>query len=202
MDSILTNVADYYSQKVKDHGATPSGVDWNSSESQENRFTQLLNVCNKQHFSVFDYGCGYGALLSFLRKNKISSEYFGFDVSKEMIATAQVKFESDKNCFSTIPPTKIFNYTVASGIFNVRLNTSDAEWLDYILKTIEEMDRTCDLGFSFNALTKYSDKEFMKDYLYYADPLFLFDHCKKNFSKNVALLHDYNLYEFTILIRK
>jgi hypothetical protein len=57
-------------------------------------------------------------------------------------------------------------------------------------------------GFAFNALTKYSDAEFMRPDLYYADPLFLFDHCKCRYSKFVALLHDYPLYEFTILVRK
>ncbi|MBM3138043.1 MAG: class I SAM-dependent methyltransferase, partial [Chloroflexi bacterium] len=30
----------------------------------------------------------------------------------------------------------------------------------------------------------------------------LFDYCKVNFSKNVALLHDYKLYDFTIIVRK
>ena len=39
----------------------------------------------------------------------------------------------------------------------------------------------------------------MKDYLFYADPCQLFDYCKQNFSKQVALLHDYRLYEFTII---
>ena len=38
--------------------------------------------------------------------------------------------------------------------------------------------------------------------LYYADPLDLFDYCKRNFSKNVALLHDYRLYDFTLIVRK
>jgi len=57
-------------------------------------------------------------------------------------------------------------------------------------------------GFAFNMLTKYSDREYMKEYLYYADPLFIFDYCKRNFSKKVALIHDYELYEFTILVRK
>lgn len=42
----------------------------------------------------------------------------------------------------------------------------------------------------------------MKDYLYYADPCFLFDHCKRNYSDRVALLHDYGLYEFTMLVTK
>ena len=64
------------------------------------------------------------------------------------------------------------------------------------------MDRASQKGFAFNMLTIYSDKEYMKDNLYYSDPLFFFDFCKRNFSKNVALLHDYYEYDFTILVRK
>ena len=57
-------------------------------------------------------------------------------------------------------------------------------------------------GFSFNCLAIYSDENYKKNYLYYADPCFLFDYCKRNFSKNIALLYDYFLYEFTTLVRK
>ncbi|MNE88029.1 hypothetical protein D3C80_1852890 [compost metagenome] len=57
-------------------------------------------------------------------------------------------------------------------------------------------------GFSFNCLTSYSDLEYMRDYLYYGDPCFYFDYCKRAFSGQVALLHDYGLYEFTLLVRK
>ena len=42
----------------------------------------------------------------------------------------------------------------------------------------------------------------MRPDLYYADPCELFDRCKRRYSRNVALLHDYDLYEFTILVRK
>ena len=94
------------------------------------------------------------------------------------------------------------DYLIASGIFNVKNEVSESEWLYYILNTIEMMNKKSKKGFAFNVLTKYSDKEYMRDYLYYADPLFLFDYCKRNFSKNVALLHDYGLYEFSILVRK
>jgi hypothetical protein len=53
-------------------------------------------------------------------------------------------------------------------------------------------------------LTKYSDAERMagRPDLFYGDPLFFFDFCKRNFSRNVALLHDYGLYDFTIIVRK
>ena len=53
-------------------------------------------------------------------------------------------------------------------------------------------------------LTKYSDADRMTECpdLFYGDPLLFFDFCKRNFSRNVALLHDYGLYDFTILVRK
>ena len=94
------------------------------------------------------------------------------------------------------------NYSIASGIFNVKLDISENEWENYIFETLEKINKVSNNGFSFNMLSNYSDKEFMKDYLYYADPLKIFDYCKKRFSKNVALLHDYNLYEFSIIVRK
>ena len=94
------------------------------------------------------------------------------------------------------------DYSVASGIFSVKMEHNESEWLSYILATLEQMNEKSIRGFSFNMLTKYSDKEYMKDNLYYADPLFIFDYCKRNFSKQVALLHDYGLYEFTILVKK
>lgn len=53
-------------------------------------------------------------------------------------------------------------------------------------------------------LTKYSDEERMAERpdLFYGDPLFYFDYCKRNQSRDVALLHEHGLYDFTILIRK
>ncbi len=41
----------------------------------------------------------------------------------------------------------------------------------------------------------------MRTDLYYGDPIFFFEHCRTTFGRHVALLHDYPLYEFTILVR-
>ena len=56
-------------------------------------------------------------------------------------------------------------------------------------------------GFAFNMLTSYSDADRMRSDLHYGDPAAYFDLCKRRFSRNVALLHDYELYEFTIVVR-
>jgi hypothetical protein len=91
---------------------------------------------------------------------------------------------------------------VSSGIFNFRGEQSFEDWTDYVIGVLHEFNQLSRLGFASNFLTKYSDADKMRSDLYYADPLFLFDYCKHNFSKNVALLHDYRLYDFTLIIRK
>jgi hypothetical protein len=121
-----------------------------------------------------------------------------------MVDAARESHRKDPNCsfLVTATPPRISDYSVASGIFNVRLGRSDAEWRDYLEATLDTLDRSSLKGFSFNCLTSYSDAEKMKDYLYYAEPGALFDFCKRRYSRHVALLHDYGLYEFTILVRK
>ena len=90
-------------------------------------------------------------------------------------------------------------YCVASGIFNVRLDHSDRNWSDYLYHMLEVMNKFTKTGFAFNCLSNYSDENKRRNDLFYADPCELFDHCKNSYSQNVTLLHDYGLYEFTIL---
>lgn len=202
---LLTGVADYYSSKLVEHGETPRGVDWNGEESQLLRFDQLGKIITtSEPFSVNDLGCGYGAFYDFLSRNFDAFSYAGFDVSEVMIKAARQRYQSkcETRFILSNEPDQVADYGIASGIFNVRLGHSDEAWRSYVETTLEALDRTSRLGFAFNCLTSYSDADKMCDYLYYADPCMLFDLCKQRFSRHIALLHDYGLYEFTILVRK
>jgi hypothetical protein len=130
--------------------------------------------------------------------------YFGYDISEKMIAAAQEMHRSLPNCAFTTQENElpVADYIVESGIFNKKFAAGDAEWRDYILQTLVKMNDLCSRGMAFNLLTKYSDPDRMRPDLFYADPCFFFDFCKTHFSRNVALLHDYELYDFTILVRK
>lgn len=202
---ILDSVNQYYTSRILEHGPTGRGVDWNGEESQVLRFAQIAKVLPALRFSVLDYGCGYGAFLNYLKVGGYDEFfYYGFDISDEMIAQAQ-NLQKSSGAFSfgtEIKGNTDYDFVVASGLFNVRLDKPDDVWLQYILETLDRFDELAAKGFSFNILTSYSDKDKQRDHLYYADPLFFFDHCKKKFSRNVALLHDYDLYEFTIIVRK
>lgn len=200
---IITEVEKYYSDKIIKHGPSAKGVDWNSEQTQNLRFQQLLKVIYTRNIKVLDYGCGYGALLRFMQNTYSELNYTGFDISSEMLKAAQELFPSSTNVnWVNRLSTPLYDYSIASGIFNVKMELNKLAWEKYIKETLEDMNRISTKGFSFNMLTKYSDEPFMKDYLYYADPCVYFDFCKRNFSKNVALLHDYELFEYTIIVKK
>jgi SAM-dependent methyltransferase len=202
--NILENVREYYTAKILEHGTTAQGVDWKSADSQILRFQQLLKLIHTSPCSINDYGCGYGALIDTLDAEGYQFTYSGLDLSDAMIARAR-ELHGEKNycSFTTnVQELPIADYTIASGIFNVKQGTTDGEWQSYVLDTITQMNAKSSKGFAFNVLTGYSDVEKRRADLYYADPLFYFDFCKRSFSKYVAVLHDYPLYEFTLLVRK
>jgi len=202
---LLTEVAEYYTTKLAEHGQSPRGVDWNSKEGQTLRFEQLCKIIDtSDHFSINDLGAGYGALYDFLANKYERFFYSGVDVSESMIRAAEQRYQDKSKARFVLSgePDQIADYGVASGIFNVRLGRSDDEWRSYLEATLDILDRTSRFGFAFNCLTSYSDSDKMRDYLYYADSCVLFNLCKLRYSRNVALLHDYGLYEFTILVRK
>ncbi len=195
----------YYQKRLQEHGATAEGVGWNGAVAQEVRFAQLCRVIQHDSFSVNDLGCGTGDLAGYLRTRYQQARYLGLDVMPAMIDAAKTRFNDRQTRFRLIKAYDALpeaDYTLASGIFNLKFDKSTAQWKQYILRTLQRMNRASQFGFAFNALTKYSDKPKMKRELYYADPLWLFDFCKLHFSRNVALLHDYDLFGFTILVKK
>jgi len=201
---VLESVEQFFSRKVRELGPTPEGVDYNSTEAQEIRFAQFMRLFDRtKKLSINDYGCGYGALAHFMVRHGYAFKYYGFDISKDMISYAKglAPKGADWSFFSDESRLVPADYTVACGIFNLKFDADVNAWESYILDTIEIISKISKLGFGFNMLTKYSDRDRMRPDLYYGDPLFFFDHCYKKFPRNVALLHDYGLYDFTILVR-
>jgi SAM-dependent methyltransferase len=201
----LQPVRTYFEERIQAHGASPRGADWNSATAQETRFDQLLGVVKQPGpFSLLDYGSGYGALADYLELRGYDADYTGYDLLQSAVSAAtehhqgkpKRKFFSDEAALTSV------DYVVASGIFNFRGAESFESWTEYVVETLAKMNRLSVRGFASNFLTKYSDADRMRADLYYADPLFLFDYCKRNFAKDVALLHDYALYDFTIVVRK
>ncbi len=207
LQQTIQQVNQYFSQKLQTHGATPKGVDYNGEEAQRLRFEQLIKVINPSPpFSVIDYGCGYGAIFPFLQEKYPQLEYYGIDRLEAMAQAGRETFGGFPNAHFTSQEADLSpaDYLLAGAIFNNKFEASDEEWQGYAVETLHRMNALCTKGFSFNMLTLYSDEDRMaqRPDLFFGNPLFFFDYCKRNFSRNVALLHDYGLYDFTILVRK
>lgn len=198
-------IKSFYEKNLSQFGPSAQGVGWKNDEAQTIRFQQLAKLFIRPEFSLNDLGCGVGDFVAFAGERLSGCLYRGYDVMEEMVGAARQKYGRFSNVsfhmIENAGAMEMADYTIASGIFNIRFDKDDASWLQYILDTLRIMHSRSTAGFAFNILTKYSDKDFMKAELYYADPSFLFDFCKRNFSKNVALLHDYNQYDFTIIVR-
>lgn len=207
IDETQKKLNEYFAGKLKTFGATSRGVDYNGPEAQERRFEQLAKVINPARpFTMIDYGSGYGAMFDFLQKKGWQFEYYGIDLIEDMVIAGRDAHKDFPNAHFTTEESEVplTDYLLAGAIFNIKLEASYQDWQDFVVRTLQRMNGLCSQGFSFNMLTKYSDADRMaqRPDLFYGDPLFFFDVCKRNFSRNVALLHDYGLYDFTILVRK
>jgi SAM-dependent methyltransferase len=204
-NALVARVAEYYEGKLTRHGATPAGVDWNSEDSQRLRFRQLLRIIEPEERSgtINDFGCGYGALAEYLCVAHPQWAYFGFDVSPKMIEAARGihGLRSGRTFTDDRASMTRQKYTVASGIFNVKLEFDEDTWTEYMWSTLDALAALSESGFAFNVLTGHADVGRRRPDLYYADPHAVYEHCRTRFSARVALLHDYPLFEFTMLVR-
>jgi SAM-dependent methyltransferase len=202
---LVDPVVDYYAARFAEFGATAKGVDWNSQASQTLRFEQLLKVHDGTGtFTLDDFGCGYGALAAYLRERFADFAYTGFDLAAAMLDDARSTFAGDPRIsfVGRADGLQPADYVVASGVFNIRLQAGVPEWEGYVTATLDRLWELSTAGLGFNALTSYSDPNRMRSDLWYADPRVLFDLCKRRYSGQVALLHDYGLFEFTLLVRR
>jgi len=194
----------YYSEKLRRHGATARGVDWPSAASQYLRFVQLLKVCDfSRPFSINDFGCGYGALLEYFeyRPPGVAILYHGIDISPAMIEAAthrwrhntQATFSMDSTCRETA------DYSLASGVFNVKLNWPVEDWEAYVGSILSDLRANSRLGFSVNFMLP-PEQSLEEPLLYRPLPDRWTDYLKA-LGCAVEQISDYGLREFTLLAR-
>lgn len=191
-----------YSEGVLAHGASPRSVGWKDAASQRLRFDKLVQLlpASVEPISVNDLGCGYGSLFGYL--DALSgvdlARYHGYDISEPMLDRARRETD-DRACFiQATEMTHVADFAFASGTFNVKDQSTDAAWEAYVYDCVRGLARSSRRGFAFNLLTTFVD--YREDHLFYGDPAAFFAFCKREISPYVALLHDYPLYEWTMLV--
>lgn len=198
-------VKEFFDDKINSYGAVPAGLDCRDEAAVTVRYDQILKVVERSsEFSILDFGCGYGGLAPYMEKKGFTDfRYIGRDFSAAMIESANHINAAPSRYFEVgvadgLPSV---DYTVASGVFNMKLDASLGEWEHYTLSTLRKLYATTRCGLAANFLTGYSDADKMRPDLFYPSPerMFAFG---RTLSRNVALLHDYEIYDFTLVIRR
>lgn len=206
LEGLRSSVEGYYSRKLAKFGPTPLGVDWSCVPTQELRFVQLLRACDfSAPFSLNDLGCGYGALLAFLGKRHAAAriDYAGFDISAAMIAQARRHWarRDDANFEVGHLPARVADYSVASGIFNVKLGHTTQAWEALVRATLLDLRETSRRAFCVNFLSLGDSAKGQESALYHADAQQWLDYCESALNARTELRTGYGMREFTLLAR-
>jgi SAM-dependent methyltransferase len=203
----LTAIRDLYTSNLAAHGATSKSVGWRDEASQLLRFDRLSQViepaARRDGFTAADWGCGYGAMYHYLDRTAGGAlrAYTGYDISEPMLETARRAITAPRARFVLAAEVEQdADYAFVSGTFNVRMKATREEWDAYIRQQLQALWARSRRGLAFNLLTSYVDWE--QPDLFYADPREFFDFCRRHLSRYVTLLHDYPLYEWTMIVRR
>lgn len=194
----------HYEELLSKHGPGYLAAGWPTLADQQVRFQQFLKLLERPpvNFSLLDYGCGIGVFDGILyERGWRTYEYVGYDLCKAVTIFALEHRRSSWAKFtSNLDGLAPFDYVVSSGIFNLPPpDTPPVAWRQYIVHTIQEFDRLSTKGFAFNMLSSLAYNQ--ESGWFYGNPEAFFEICFRMTGK-VALLHDYGLNDFTIIVRK
>jgi SAM-dependent methyltransferase len=205
VEQMLEDVRSLYSDSISRYGTDARSVGWHDRESQELRFEKLAYLLDADPwdgpFTVNDLGCGYGEMFRFLdaRCGSRMERYHGYDISADMLDAARSHISDPRvELIESSDLERPADYSFVSGTFHVRRGADEDAWREYVERMIRRMSEQSTRGFAFNLFTSYVD--FRNDDLFYADPAEFFSFCRRELSRYVTLLHDYPLYEWTIVV--
>lgn len=189
----------HYQSLLAQHGDSSESLQHFDKTSQSKRFEVLTSHISETNYTLLDIGCGLGHILEYLDEgHRGPTAYLGIDIVPEFIELANKKYASRKGVqFSQINiQTDVMNtsydHVVICGIFN---NILTDNWT-FIFETLDKAFKLTNTSLSFNLLSTYVD--FQAPNLFYADPLRVFDFCKKNLSRKIDIQNAYLLKEGSI----
>ncbi len=195
-------IVDYYQKQVEEYGFGAKGMDWKNEETQDLRFeiiNRYIDFFNTP--SVLDVGCGGGGYLGYCKKKELDFIYKGIDIVPDMIDQVNSIYGYDKAQLTSIENvSENFDYVIASGTYNAKLDSKTNDWETYVFESIENMFKISNKKVILNLMTPHVDYEY--DRLYYPDLSKLTSFIVEKMTRNFLIDHSYDLYELTLVIHK
>jgi SAM-dependent methyltransferase len=198
----LKAIRDHYESELTRSEYGAQRVGWRDESAQSSRFECIVRLFDGYEISsVSDLGCGRGDFLKYLRDRGWFGSYVGTDISHKMIAEAASRFKHDTKAefmMSDVP--RRADYLVASGIFNVSLDSETQMWRAYCEELIRRMWESAEQGIVFNMLSTDSNMERRKSSLSYSNPSEVLEFVRRELSTTVRLDQSYGQFDFTIAV--
>ncbi len=190
------SIVEKYTKLVGKYGLSYRTLDWGSQKSQQLRFKILSEIAPLEGTSVLDVGCGLCDFYEYLQNKGINANYYGIDITPNMVKKAQQRFpgvtiELKDIVLSNDLPS--FDYVVASGIFYLLPSVRHVEDI------IKAMFSVARLGVAFNSLSDWGGEGEKGELV--LTPEKTVTYCK-SMTKQISLRHDYMPHDFTMFLYK
>ena len=189
-NGVLSN---HYDELVSKFGSNPQASQWRDRQTQIRRFEILCKNLPLSKSSILDFGCGTGALYSYLKSSHgFTGRYTGIDISPKAIEIAKSIFPNGNFMnldilLNELPET--YDYIFVSGTFNNEMKNH----LEWVYANLRKLFQKTNIALIFNMLSNYVD--YKDEGLYYSDPEEVFGFCKGELSPAVNLFHSEAIYE-------
>lgn len=196
----MNKIVKFYTKKFNKHGDSIKSIGWSNKKDQNLRFEKIFSGIDYDNKTILDVGCGFGDLFFYLnKKNKDNNfKYTGVDITPHFVNVAKERLKFSNStvyCGEILNINKKFDIVIASGSMSYKFKGSKSK----NLLLIEKMFKISKKILSVNFMSSYCDYKLNKNLHYKPEEMFKF---AKKLSPKVNLIHDYNLYEFTLQIYK
>lgn len=197
----LDSLKSIYQKRWEQHGHSPLSLGWTKGK-QDTRFDILLGGFPCENQSFLDVGCGFGDLISALRKKTSSFSYLGVDMVPQFLNQARSLYSDPRIRFQvcdflSYPFDEMHDYAVASGIFAFYL--AEVDNYDYIHNVLQKMFVLSRKAVSVDFL---SDRvNFKRHNIFYANPGRILE-IGLSLTRRIQLRHDYMPFEFSLTLFK
>jgi len=202
------SIVEHYERSLREHGATPAGVDWPNGADLATRFGIMLEPLAEagDRPELLDLGCGPGLLLDFLSAIGATDRvrYHGIDLSGQMIDTARRRWPGHEfSCRDIITaplPEQSVDLVIMNGVLTERVALDVAAITALAEALIVAAFRVARVAIAFNVMNTHVD--WQRDDLFHwpfdALASFLYRHV----SRHYELRADYGLFEYTCIVRR
>ena len=190
------NLIRRYWGRFKEYGATPEGSFWISKDRQSLRFKVIFYEIDKllksDFVEVADVGCGYGALVSYLKMSKSygNISYTGYDINKKLIEECRKITNEDWAVFKIgSKPERQTMFTIMSGTYNLAATQNLSDWEDYVSDCLQNCWERTSQAMIFNL--QISDRaRISNENIYFAEKTSIIELCVSRFGPTKLIVHE------------